>query len=155
MTAKATAIAPLPFTRTREAGTAPPIEIGGPAKAAMQPLPEAHKAAAAFSFTIPKDVLAKGGDAFLEIDWRGDIGRLFDGPDMLDDAYWDGRVWRIGLKRFAARLGRPWTLTVMPLRADAPIYLDDAARAKLPAGAQVATLEVLRIVPEYRMEVKA
>jgi hypothetical protein len=74
---------------------------------------------------------------------------------MLDDAYWDGRVWRIGLKRFAARLGRPWTLTVMPLRADAPIYLDDMARAKLPAGAQVATLEVLRIVPEYRMEVKA
>ena len=43
----------------------------------------------------------------------------------------------------------------MPLRADAPIYLDDAARAKLPAGEQVATLEVLRIVPEYRMEVKA
>ena len=46
-------------------------------------------------------------------------------------------------------------LTVMPLHADAPIYLDDAARAKLPAGEQVATLEVLRIVPEYRMEVKA
>ncbi|RSU55795.1 beta-galactosidase [Sphingobium yanoikuyae] len=155
MTAKATAIAPLPFTQTREAGTAPPIEIGGPAKAAMQPLPEAHKAAAAFTFTIPKDVLAEGDDAFLEIDWRGDIGRLFDGPDMLDDAYWDGRVWRIGLKRFAARLGRPWTLTVMPLRADAPIYLDDMARAKLRAGEQVATLEVLRIVPEYRMEVKA
>ena len=40
MTAKATTIAPLPFTRTREAGTAPPIEIGGPAKAAMQPLPD-------------------------------------------------------------------------------------------------------------------
>jgi riboflavin biosynthesis pyrimidine reductase len=41
------------------------------------------------------------------------------------------------------------------LRADAPIYLDDMARAKLPAGEQVATLEGLRIVPEYRMEVKA
>ncbi len=43
----------------------------------------------------------------------------------------------------------------MPLRADAPIYLDDLARAKLPAGEQVATLATLRIVPEYRMEVKA
>jgi hypothetical protein len=144
----------LVVTQTRKAGVAPPIEIGGPARAAMQPLPEAHKAAAAFTFTIPADAVA-GGDVFLEIDWRGDIGRLFDGADMLDDAYWDGRIWRIGLKRFAARLGRPWTLTVLPLRADAPIYLDEAARAKLPPGDQVADLLSVRLVPEYQLEVHA
>ena len=136
------------FTQSRAAGQAPPIVIGGPAKAAMQPLPEAHKAAAAFTFTLPADAVAQG-DAFLEIDWRGDIGRLFDGLALLDDAYWDGRVWRIGLKRFADRLGRPWTLTILPLRADAPIYLDDSARARLPPGDQVASLVSLRLVPEY------
>ena len=143
----------LPFTRTRAAGQAPPITIGGPANAAMQPLPEAHKAAAAFTFTIPADVVAPG-DAFLEIDWRGDIGRLFDGLDMLDDAYWDGRLWRIGLKRFAQRLGKPWTLTVLPLRADAPIYLDAKARALLPRQDQVASLLSIRIVPEHQLEVR-
>ena len=123
------------------------LVIGGPANAAMQPLPEAHRAAAAFTFTLPADAV-QSGDAFLEIDWRGDIGRLFDGTTMLDDAYWDGRVWRIGLKRFADQLGRPWTLTILPLRADAPIYLDDMARAKLPPSDQVASLLALRIVPE-------
>ncbi|HUD92830.1 beta-galactosidase [Sphingobium sp.] len=146
-TVKGPAATTIAFTQTREAGEAPPIAVGGPARAAMQPLPEAHKAAAAFTFTLPADAV-KQGDAFLEIDWRGDIGRIFDGTDMLDDAYWDGRVWRIGLKRFADRLGKPWTLTILPLRADAPIYLDDKARAKLPKGDQVARLLTLRLVPE-------
>lgn len=152
--AKGPASRTIPFTRSRAAGTAPPIVIGGPANAAMQPLPEAHRAAAAFTFTPPRDALATG-DAFLELDWRGDIGRLFDGTDMLDDAFWDGRVWRIGLKRFADRLGRPWTLTILPLRADAPIYLDDSARAKLPKADQVADLLTLRLVPEYQLEIRA
>ena len=149
--ASATVNGPTPsivsFTQSRAADKAPPIVIGGPANAAMQPLPEAHRAAAAFTFTLPADAV-ESGDAFLEIDWRGDIGRLFDGTALLDDAYWDGRVWRIGLKRFADRLGRPWTLTILPLRADAPIYLDDMARAKLPPSDQVASLLALRIVPE-------
>ena len=153
-TVRGPAARPLSFTQTREAGEAPPIAIGGPAKAAMQPLPEAHRVVAAFTFTPPADAVATG-DAFLEIDWRGDIGRIFDGTDMLDDAFWDGRVWRIGLKRFADRLGRPWTLTVMPLRADAPIYLDDKARARLPKGDQVASLLSIRIIPEYQLEVRA
>ena len=153
-TAKGQASTTLPFTHSRKAGEAPPLAIGGPANAAMQPLPEAHRAAAAFTFTPPKDALATG-DAYLELDWRGDIGRLFDGTDMLDDAYWDGRVWRIGLKRFADRLGRPWTLTILPLRADAPIYLDASARAKLPKADQVADLLTIRLIPEYQLEIRA
>ncbi|WP_426264944.1 beta-galactosidase [Sphingomonas sp. PWP1-2] len=142
-------------TVVREAGVAPPVAIGGPAKAALQPLPEAHRAAAAWSFTLPRSVLAGQGDAWLEIDYRADIARLFDGADMLDDAFWDGRVWRIGLRRFADRLGKPWTLTALPLRSDAPIYLDDSARTLLPATGQVADLRTIRVVPEYTLSVRA
>ena len=137
----------------RPAGEAPPIQVGGPAKAAMQPLPEAHRAAAAWSFTVPRTALPAGGDAFLEIDYRGDIARLFDGDTMLDDAFWDGRVWRIGLRRFAERLGKPWTLTLLPLRADAPIYLDEKARKMLPGTPQVAEIRSVRLVPEHELVV--
>lgn len=144
---------PLAITPLRAPGEAPPIEIGGPAKAAMQPLPEAHRADGTWGFTVPGDALRSVEDAYLEIDYRGDIGRLSDGTTMLDDAYWDGRVWRIGLKRFADRLGHPWTLSVMPLRADAPIYLDEKARALLPKTAQVAEVRSVRIVPEYELRV--
>lgn len=139
----------------RPPGQAPAIEIGGPARAAMQPLPEAHRAAGAWTFTIPQDALKDASDAYLEIDYRGDVARLFDGTTMLDDAFWDGRIWRIGLKRFAGRLGRQWTMTVMPMRADAPIYLDETARAKLPATGQVAIVEAVRLVPEHELIVRA
>ena len=56
---------------------------------------------------------------------------------------------------FAERLGRPWTLTILPLRADAPIYLDDSARAKLHKADQVAALLTLHLVPEYQLEIRA
>ncbi|WP_253717785.1 beta-galactosidase [Sphingomonas sp. AP4-R1] len=140
--------------QSRAAGEAPPVEIGGPAKAAMQPLDEAHRVDAAWTFSVTTDALPKGGDAFLEIDYRGDIGRLFDGTTMIDDAFWDGRVWRIGLRRFAARLGHPWTLTVMPLRADAPIYLDEKTRALVPAKEQVADLLSVRLIPESELTIR-
>lgn len=136
------------------AGVAPPVAIGGPAKAAVQPLPEAHRAAAAWSFTLPRSVLAAQGDASLEIDYRADIARLFDGADMLDDAFWDGRVWRIGLRRFADRLGKPWTLTALPMRSDAPIYLDESARRLLPATGQVADVRQIRVVPDYVLNLR-
>jgi hypothetical protein len=143
----------LPVTLLRVPDEAPPIEIGGPARAAMQPSAEAHRADGAWSFTVPGDALRGVEDAYLEIDYRGDIARLSDGTTMLDDAYWDGRVWRIGLKRFADRIGHPWTLSVMPLRADAPIYLDDKARALLPRAPQVAEIRSIRIIPEYQLAV--
>jgi len=140
--------------RTRDAGEAPPVEVGGPARAAMQPLPEAHRAAAAWSFRVPADAL-DAGDAFLELDWRGDVGRLFDGTAMLDDAFWDGRSWRVGLRRFRPRLGHDWQLTVLPLRRDAPIYLDDRVRSGLPDTPQVAELRGVRLIPEHRLTLEA
>lgn len=148
------AIAPVALSLVREAGVAPPVAIGGPARAAMQPLPEAHRAAAAWSFTLPRTVLAGTDTAWLEIDYRADIARLFDGANMLDDAFWDGRVWRIGLRRFADRLGRPWTLTALPLRVDAPIYLDESARRQLPATGQVAEVRGVSVVPDYTLHVR-
>lgn len=147
----ASAVPAIKPTLLRDAGEAPPVEIGGPAKAAMQPLPETHRASAAWSFSIKPALLSGSRDAFLEIDYRGDIARLFDGPTMLDDSFWDGRVWRIGLKRFAERAGRPWTLTVLPFRGDSPVYLDEAVRASVPKEGQVAEVREIRIVPEYEV----
>jgi hypothetical protein len=144
----------LALTAMRAPGVAPPIEIGGPAKAAMQPVPEAHRADGTWSFTVPRNALRGVEDAYLEIDYRGDIGRVSDGTTMLDDAFWDGRVWRIGLKRFAERLGSAWSIAVTPLRADAPIYLDESARALLPKAAQIAEVRSIRLVPEYELTVK-
>jgi hypothetical protein len=139
---------------TRPAGEAPPVPIGGLANRAVQPYPESFGRSAAWSISVPKDALDGVGDVFLDIDYQGDVARLFSGTRMIDDDFWYGGVWRIGLKRFKAEIEQPLTLTVMPLRKDAPIYLDDAVKAKLPATAQVADVLSVRLVPQYVLRIK-
>ncbi len=141
------------ITQTREAGIAPPIKIGGTANRALQPNPEAFGATAAWSISLPSDALDGVADAFLKIDYQGDIARLFSDADMLDDEYFYGPAWTIGLKRFKSEIAHPLTLTVMPLRKDAPIYLDDAVKAKLPDTDQIARVNGVTVVPQYALKI--
>lgn len=137
----------------RAAQPAPAIRIGGPAKAAMQPAPEAYGRSAAWTIAVPPDALSGVADAWLELDYQGDVGRLFSGVRMIDDHYFNGPAWRIGLKRFATDIAQPLTLTIMPLRADAPIYIQQEWKPAQPPGGQVAVLKSARIVPEYALSV--
>lgn len=144
---------PVTVEPVRGAQPAPAIRIGGPAKAAMQPAPEAYGKSAAWSIRVPADALAGVADAWLELDYQGDVGRLFSGVRMIDDHYFNGPAWRIGLKRFAAEIAQPLTLTIMPLRADAPIYIQQEWKPAQAADGQVAVLKSARIVPEYALSV--
>lgn len=78
------------------------------------------------------------------------MGRLFAGTDMLDDWYYSGYTWQVALRHLGTK---PLALTVLPLRADAPIYLPAAARPDFGASGQVATLRGVRVVPVYRLTV--
>jgi hypothetical protein len=142
------------LTEVRPAGVAPPISIGGLAARALQPYPEAFGRSAAWSIILPKDAIEGVADAFLNIDYQGDVARLFSGVEMLDDDYYYGGVWSIGLKRYRAQIQAPLTLTVLPLRKDAPIYIDDAVRAQLPPADQVAVVRSIKVVPQYALKIQ-
>jgi beta-galactosidase len=133
----------------RPAGKVPPVNIGGPAKAAVEPYPESFASAAAWTITVPPAALQGVEDARLSIDWAGDMGRLFIGTDLIDDRYFDGRRWQVNLRRFAGRLAQPLTLSVMPLREDSPIYLDAALRPELARDAQIAVLKKIDLETDY------
>ncbi len=137
--------------QVREPRKAPPIIIGGAANRALQPFPEAFGKSGAWTISVPEGALDGVADVFLDIDYQGDVARLFSGADMIDDDYYYGETWTIGLKRFKAQLGSPLTLTVMPLRKDAPIYLDDSVRAKLPDADQVAVVKSVKLIPQYSL----
>lgn len=145
---------PVTLTKMRDAGEAPEIKIGGAAGRALQPYPEAFGKSAAWSISVPTDALAGLKNAYLDIDYQGDVARLFAGADMIDDQYYFGPTWTVGLKGFQDRLKQPLMLTVMPLRKDAPIYLDDAAKAHLPQANQVAQVLSVKVVPEYALEIE-
>nr|WP_315257640.1 beta-galactosidase [uncultured Duganella sp.] len=140
-------------TQTRNATDAAPIAIGGNAKAAIQPLPESFKAAGAWQINVPREQLKGLDDALLQIDFVGDIGRLYSGTRMLDDWYYSGYQWQFGLKQQAALLDQPLTVSVLPLRADAPIYLPKEARPDFGGAKQMATVRGVTVIPVYQLRI--
>ncbi|MDR7296775.1 hypothetical protein J2X16_002122 [Pelomonas aquatica] len=142
----------LQVSATREARNAPRILKGGLAGAALQPIPEAFAAAATWSLKLPQQLAPKAEDVLLELDFVGDIGRVFAGTRMLDDWYYNGQRWQIGLRQFGLKPGAKLSLSVLPLRADAPVYIDAAHRPKFADGqAQVAELRGARLLPVRRV----
>lgn len=144
----------LQITATRPARNAPPVAKGGFAKAALQPIPEAFAAAATWSLKLPQPLAPGAEDVLLELDFVGDIGRVFAGTKMLDDWYYNGQRWQIGLRQFALKPGTELQLSVLPLRVDAPIYIDAAHRPAFAAGqSQVAELRGARLLPIRRVAI--
>jgi beta-galactosidase len=135
------------ITQVREAGRVRGVMIGGLANAALQPLPEAFGAAAAWKIELP----AGQRDALLELDFVGDIGRLFNGTRILDDWYYSGYQWSYPLKHAG---NGALTLSVLPLRADAPIYLPKEARPDFGGKQQLAVLRGVKVTPVYRLSVR-
>jgi hypothetical protein len=142
-------------TPLREARPAPAVMKGGLAKAAIQPVPEAWRTAATWRIDVPRDALKNVDDALLQIDFTGDIGRLFHGTRLADDWYYSGYGWQAGLKALAekGKLPGELTLAVLPLRADAPVYIPKEARPEFGAQAQVARVNQVSLVPVYKLTV--
>lgn len=141
-------------TLVREARPAPPLAIGGPAHAAVEPTPESFKAAASWKVAIPRAQLKGLDEALLNIDFVGDFGRLYSGVHMLDDWYYSGYGWQFGLEQVDKDLDQPLTVSVMPLRADAPIYIPKEARPDFGGKSQIAALRGVTVTPVYLLELK-
>ncbi|MET3116558.1 beta-galactosidase [Undibacterium sp. GrIS 1.8] len=137
-------------TELRAAQQMPPVIIGGLAKAAMQPIPENFRYAATWQIAIPQEQLRDAGEAILELDFVGDIGRLFSGTKMLDDWYYNGQHWQYKIKPTDTAL----TLSVLPLLANAPIYLPKEHRPDFKGASQVANLRQLRVLPVYHLDIQ-
>jgi hypothetical protein len=141
----------------RGAQEVPPIAQGGPAKASIEPTPETFGKSAAWRIDVPGNALQGVSNAYLSIRYKGDIGRLFSGTELIDDNFYNGLEWRISLKNVAIDPKLPLTLTVLPLRTDAPVYIDERYDPRIEAKAQqkgqVASLDSVSIVPEYEVRV--
>ena len=93
-------------------------------------------------------------DVFLRIDYVGDVGRLYAGPRLLDDDFYKGTSWEIGMKRFATEsFGKNLELKIMPLRKDAPIYMPASAWPEFPLTGEIADVSGIHALPEYEVRV--
>jgi hypothetical protein len=131
----------------REAGERPPVLMNG--EAAALPSPSAFESAARWHIHVPP-ATTRAAELLLRIDYAGDIARLYSNGRLINDNFYNGSPWEIGLTRLGiARAPVDLELRVLPFRRDAPIYLEHGAREALPPGAQAAELRHVSVVAEY------
>jgi len=159
-TSYAADVEPRPFDiqwkQTQQPGQAPPVQTSALQRkvpVAVTPDDTAFKNAAAWRITMPANEMAGLSDVFLRIDYVGDIGRLYAGQHLLDDDFYHGATWEVGLKRFAPLAGQNLTLDVLPLRKDAPIYFSPKARPDFGSAEQISAVRAITAVPEYEVRV--
>jgi beta-galactosidase len=144
------------WTQTRQAGHVDPVQTSSLQRkvpVAVAPDDSAFKNAAAWRICMPKNEMAGLSDVFLRINYVGDIGRLYAGQRLLDDDFYHGDIWEIGLKRFAPLAGQNLTLDVLPLRKDAPIYFSAKARPDFGSAEQISDVRAITAVPEYEIRI--
>lgn len=164
------AAAPIPwdlkYRLLQPAAAAPPVPLGPPrppnsARVARAPAGPEFQHAAKWSISIPAGTAigpqTAMSDLFLSVRYQGDAARLYGPSGLLTDDFYNGQPWSIGLGRFL-NLAQPsqLELDILPLRADAPIFLEKAARPAFPAGAhppstQIDKLQDLTLHPEYQL----
>jgi hypothetical protein len=144
----------------RDSAPAMPVRMGPPVAwrsgpVAMAPDDADFLRAGAWRLTVPPDALSGVNDVFLDIRYIGDVGRLYGGSRLLDDNFFNGTPWEVGLKEIAAE-GPPGflRLEILPLRKDAPIYLPKRSRPDFGGNTQLAEVFSVQAYPEYEFTLK-
>lgn len=123
---------------------------------ALAPSDSAFDAAAVYRIAVPAHALDQLHDVILEVNYVGDIARLYAGDVLLNDNFFNGTPWRISLRRYADALrAGPLELRILPLRRDAPIYLAASHRPRsFPANGQIAAVTSVQAIPVYELIVQ-
>lgn len=105
------------INKIREAGKLRTITIGVN-KVAEEPSDEDFNQAAVYTIDLP-DV--DRTDLLLNIDYRGDVARLYADGKLIDDNFYNGRPFLYGLWRLPKDC-KQLELRIMPLQKDMPVY---------------------------------
>ena len=108
---------------------APRIVPMGTQKVAAMPTNEDFENAAIWNLNIKG--LPTGSDAFLKIDYAGDCARVYADSKLVMDNFWNGKPMLVRMSDLA---GKNVELRILPLRKDAPIYLQKTQKALLDSS---------------------
>ncbi|MGD0738433.1 MAG: glycoside hydrolase, partial [Terracidiphilus sp.] len=136
---------------------APPVKTGPPQDWRPRGVAQAPAAgdlpqAAKWSIAVPSGALNDLSELFLEVKYEGDLARLSANHRLLDDDFYNGKPWMVGLERFLAPNGSGnFDLSILPLRKDAPVYFELPAPVQFEKNGQIDKLDSIRLIPEYQL----
>ena len=88
------------------------------------------------------------------MNYTGDVARLYSNGRLLADDFFSGPSWEVGLDRFREELkAGPLEVDILPLRKDAPIFLEKRYWPPFSQGEQAAELQSLTLIPEYQLSI--
>ena len=105
------------INKVKEAGGLRTITMGVN-KAAEEPLDEDFEHAAVYTIDLPE---APVEGRLLNIDYRGDVARLYANGQLIDDNFYYGRPFQYALWRLPKGC-RQLELHILPLQKDMPVY---------------------------------
>ena len=105
--------------KVREAGPLRAISIGVN-KVAEEPTDEDFEQAAVYRIRVPNEAVTKYR-RLLQIDYRGDVARLYCNGQLIADNFYNGRPMLYGLWRLPAGTTE-LELRILPLQENMPIY---------------------------------
>jgi hypothetical protein len=134
----------------------PAREIGKGVKNKPLPPEDADFAqAGVWQVTLPADAMEGVHDVRLNVDYTGDVARAFVGDQFVDDHFYYGQPWQIGLSRFAPDvLQKGLTLKILPISKDLPVYIDEDHRPVFGDQSQLLDLRGVSAEPVYEMSLK-
>lgn len=128
--------ATIPFRKVKEAGTLRTITIGVN-KAAEEPVDEDFEQAAVYTIDLPQDT---HHSSLLNIDYRGDVARLYADGKLIDDNFYNGRPFQYALWRLPQDCHQ-LELRILPLQKDMPVYFP--READTTPGEQVKAITII------------
>ena len=132
--------ATIPFRKVKEAGALRTITIGVN-KAAEEPVDEDFEQAAVYTIDLPQDSsLFTHHCSLLNIDYRGDVARLYADGKLIDDNFYNGRPFQYALWRLPQDCHQ-LELRILPLQKDMPVYFP--READTTPGEQVKAITII------------
>ena len=116
--------------KVREADS-PREVVKGKQKVAAMPKDSDFDKAAVYVIDIDSALASCADSAFLKIDYAADCARVYADGKLVQDNFWNGKSM---LVRVSDLVGKHVELRVLPLRKDAPIYLQKEQKAILEAS---------------------
>jgi hypothetical protein len=155
----------LPVQRTQlRPAASPPAPVFGPTlswrphPALIAPGAAAFQSAAVWKIDLPAIPESSSlSDAFLHIDYQGDIARLYRSGKLVDDNFWNGLPWSIGMKELGEDWRKPGSaleLQILPLSKTLPLYMEKAADLRFGPKGIVSNLFSVKLIPQYQLRLQ-
>ena len=131
----------------RSAGPAREIPLsGGKSHIAMAPADADFTNAAVWKIKLPANVNLKN-NPLLRVHYLGDVARLTLNGKLIDDNFYSGREFDLGLERYGAEILKgELQLEILPLRKDAPIFIESKDRPDFGKSDRLAELQSMELI---------